>query len=348
MRSFCGQLATVAALSGAWAAIVCQDDFEGVDPSSAEAKGGRKATDQRLGARFEKKGHAHLLCEGVDKNGTTVQSTAEFRGANIGFKSGWQSANPYGEVRWELTDVNGQQLPEYGDISIPGKYSKYLVCGDKPPKLDGQVSQFSDAMVLENKLQPNSDHSATITALAFLNDDAKSSVLEGEAYSIEQDMGGCKLEMMVKVPVNADGDTTFTININFHKDEGEAALNAGLTARNENGMIVIDSSLQTSDGSKTALSMASSLICVEKDAATGKSLSNEDVTISDLSNFPKESRSFTYTIPKEVTEDQKCYDLYWDPGMTPFTQDQEVETSAVGPESGLASLFVLLSVGMCL
>lgn len=356
MRSLCGQLAQVAALSGAWAEIVCMDNFEGVDPTSPDALGGRNATDQRLGAMFEKVGHGHLKCEGLDSEGSIVQVTAELRGANIGFKAGWQSANPFGEVRWALTDVNGEQLPEFGEITIPQKYQKYLICGDNPPNIGNGIAQFSDALVLENKLQPASARSATITALAFLNDAKKASVLNGnEVYSLEQDMGGCKMEFMVKVPVNTAGDTTFAININFHMDNTEAnpkaeeELNAGLTARNVNGMVVIDSALTTSDGSKTALAMAESLICVKAGATTGTSLDSKDVTISDLSGFPAD-RSFTYTIPKAVTDAGQCDFLYWDPTATPFatkgkgTRDSSSSdtSNALGTQLGLASLLILL------
>lgn len=295
----------ISTFAGTAAEIVCQKDFQ-----NTADMGGRADTDQRLGYWTEGAGHGHLLCQGIDANGTVVKSTCEFNGANIGFKTGWQSANPHGEVRWELTEVNGQSVSK-GTLEVPAVYTEYELKSDDCGTGDGgDPFQFSDAMVVENKLGGTS---ATITALAFLNDGKKKDVLKkGKAvYSVEADMGSCKLEMMVKIPVNPDGDTTFAININFHKDEGEEELNAGLTAENKDNMVEISSDLDAADGSKVVLVMARGLVC----ESTESNIANEDITISDLSRFP-EDRSFTYSVSKSAADG--CEFLYWDPTMTPF------------------------------
>jgi hypothetical protein len=303
MFSKLGQGIILSTLTSTNAEIVCQSDFQGTTDM-----GGRGENDQRLAYWVEGDGHAHLLCQGKMANGSYVQSTCEFRGGSIGFKTGWQSANPHGEVRWELTEVNGQAVSK-GTIEVPSAYSKHALKSDGCGTGDGgDPFQFRDAMVVENKLGGTS---ATITALAFRNDGVKAEVLTNEVYSVDADMGSCKLEMMVKIPVNPNGDTTFGISIRFHKDEGEEELNQGLTAANKDGMVEISSSLDAADGSKVALVMARGLIC----ESSKQALANEDITISDLSNFPDDN-TFTYSVKQSAAS--SCEFLYWDPTMTPF------------------------------
>merc|ERR1712232_135564 len=131
-------------------------------------------TDQKLGAWKESNGNAHLLCESSIVDGRVVRTTTELKRGKVGFKTGWQSANPYGQINFEVTSVNEHQTSE-GSIGIVSGYDKYKVCGSAD---GGDPWQFGDVMGIINNV--GGGNGAQIMAYAFRNDATKEIVMAGE------------------------------------------------------------------------------------------------------------------------------------------------------------------------
>jgi hypothetical protein len=283
--------------------MTCIQDFQG-----SYELGGRSMSDNRLGTKMEQPGHGHLLCEGVNVTGGIVRTTTEFRAGNIGMKTGWQSANPFGEARFNLVEVNGVSLT-FGTLAIKSGYEQHKICGS------GQdVWQFADAMVIENTL---SDSATKITGYAFLNEATKNTVMAGETlFSVPLAMGSCKLEVVVAIPVNANGDTTFAVEVMFHRDEGEEELNNGLRLNSAGEELIIesDSKLGMADGTNKTMTMAKGVVCAKTKTAVPASA----ITLT-LPNMPQETR-FVYSVARSAVAE--CEMLYWDPTMTPYGGDQ--------------------------
>ena len=56
-------------------------------------------TDQRFAVWQESDGHHHILCESGVVSGKVTRTTVEQMRSELGLKTGWQSANPDGEIR---------------------------------------------------------------------------------------------------------------------------------------------------------------------------------------------------------------------------------------------------------
>merc|ERR1712079_84013 len=87
-------------------------------------------------------------------------------------------------------------------------------------------------------------------------------------------MLNCKLEVVVKLPVPASGNLTFSAAAYIERDTEEAAFNRGLTVEETASELLINTDQQTADGfrnstngTSTILSMAKGLVCGKDESA---------------------------------------------------------------------------------
>ena len=293
-------------------------------------RGGRANTDQVLSYMTEDEGIAQVFCESAVENGTVFRTATQMRYGDIGMKSGWQSANALGEARFGLVEVNGQQvyqevderpLPGLATITTHPAYEKYNLC-------DGNNGvqpefQFSDGMCVVSTLKVG----AIMRVYSFRDDTAKETVLAGETlFSIDGSMNGCKLEIVVELPVPSEGDFSFKLRMFLHHDTREAEMMAGLTHDMNDAEPLGEVLLTTSADPDFSMTMSKKLICKNTEqAVTG-------VTIDDA-DFPM----FTFTVPRANVEN--CGSIFFDPKISPM--GASAGRTAVADQSEFSSAFAI-------
>jgi hypothetical protein len=295
------------------------------------ARGGRARSDQMLGVYKENKWTGHLLCEsGLLPDGRVVRVKTEMQHGKIGFGTGFQSANPHGVILFNLNKVNGVSLgpddanKKDGNITInpEKKWQDQLICGDGS---GGSYWQFDKGMSIINSLAGGTK----LIGYAFKNDADKATLLAGEElFSVDGSMLGCKLEVVVEMPVPATGDMTFDVQVKVEIDatakrpNKEPEYNAGLKLNNLAEDIEITTDQETAakmrnntiNGSSVILSMSKGLVCKK----TKQKVAASEITITGVAEWDpaKGGNTFGYTVKRATIVN--CESLYWDPTMAPF------------------------------
>jgi len=204
-----------------------------------------------------------------------------------------------------------QPLPGLATITTHPAYEKYNLCDAN----DGEF-QFSDGMCVVSTLKVG----AVIRVYSFRDDTAKETVLAGETlFSIDGSMNGCKLEIVVELPVPSSGDFSFKLRMFLHHDTREAELMAGLTHDMNDAEPLGEVVLTTSADPDFSMTMSKKLICKNTEqAVTG-------VTINDA-----DSPTFTFTVPRANVEN--CGSVFFDPKIAPMGASAGRTAVAVQPD----------------
>ena len=246
----------------------------------------------------------------------------------IGFGTGWQSANPLGSVYFELKNLNGNALTN-GVISICDGYNNsvssggQLVCGAGSM---GSYWQFDKGMCIKNTLPAVTGFTEGVNlyGYSFRNDAAKTALLAGETlFSVDASMLGCKLEVVVELPIPTSGTLSFEVQTRIERDTEETVYNQGLTIREANNQIEILTPQATADSMRNnslpgmnnvLIVMAKGLICKN----TGLAVPQSDIAITvgsanggAISNFNNNAAENTFTYTIQRTNIASCGSLYW-------------------------------------
>jgi len=271
-----------------------------------------------LGVYKEHSYQAHLLCEsGLLPDGRVVRVKTELNAGKVGFGTGWQSANPLGVIQFKLKKVNDVTFDDSnskdGTIAINPAYTTQKICGDGS---GGSYWQFDKGMSIINSLPGGTK----LVAYAFKNDADKATLLAGQKlFSIDGSMLGCKLEVVVELPIPATGDLSFEVSARIERDTLEQEYNAGLTLKDTGTDLEISTDKKTAaemrnntiKGSNVIMSMSRGLICKKTEQAVNAS----EISISGITGWDP-TGSFTYTVKRATIA--ACESLYWDPTMAPF------------------------------
>ena len=136
---------------GAAATLGCAGGMEAFKSDNRPA--GWAEADQRFAVYQESSGHHHILCESGVESGKVTRTTVYQMRTELGLKTGWQSANPSGEIRVRVTEVNGVPLSTEMDgnaaatTAFATGYDSHKLCGTG----DGSSPwEIGDALALKS------------------------------------------------------------------------------------------------------------------------------------------------------------------------------------------------------
>ena len=204
----------------------------------------------------------------------------------------------------DLVRANGIDLWAASDSNVnyniaPG-WDQYRICGD------GTVAnrwQFGDAMAIQ----------ATFTAIAgvkmttygFRSEAAKCAALEGDnTFTVPFDMGGCRLQVVVEIPVPGNGPLSFEVVFSVHHGQSgkENAINAALVSTQVEQDIVI------SYESRELVSMQTGLVCKQTEQAIPEAAIQREQPSGDGVALIFQVQPYAL---------QNCQSVVWDPLLSP-------------------------------
>ena len=270
--------------------------------------------DQRFGAKKEKEGHHHIKCESAKTltagNLTYTRATMEFKLAEIGIGGQWgEELFKLLETRFRVHKVNGVHLSTEEDGNskattvIPDSYKKYMVCSS-----DGDsFMEFGDALVLESTYA--GIPGLKVTAFGFRSEDAKQRVLDGnQLFAVDANMGSCRMEIVVEIPVPANGDLSFEVQFYVHGSQGgksEEEINNALKTKEVGNEIVV-----TYDDAEL-MGMSTGLVCKNTKLAVPSS----NVTRERVPDY-SQGEVWKYSVNRSAVT--ACGSVVFDPRMTPL------------------------------
>jgi hypothetical protein len=207
-----------------------------------------------------------------------------------------------------VSKVNGVELSTEEDgnakatTNIPSKYEKYKVCSSD----SDSFMEFGDALVLESTFADIPG--LKVTAFGFRSEDAKQRALEGEQlFAVDANMGSCRMEIVVEIPVPESGNLTFEVQFyvhGSHKGKSEEEINAALETKEVGNEIVV-----TYDDAEL-MGMSTGLVCESTKLAVPAS----NVT---RARVPGSSQGevWEYSVPRSTVA--ACGSVVFDPRMTP-------------------------------
>ena len=275
--------------------------------------------DQRFGVKKESDGHHHIKCESArtptagTESVTYTRATMEFKLAEIGIGGQWgevlfQLMETVQETRFRVKEVNGVSLSTEQDGNakattvVPTSYEKYKVCSSGD---DDSFMEFGDALVLESTYA-NADLSGLkVSAFGFRSEDAKKRVLEGnQLFAVDANMGSCRMEIVIEIPVPTSGDLSFEVEFYVHNATNEDQINAALKTQEVGNEILV-----TYDDTEL-MGMSTGLVCKSTTLAVPAS----NVTRERVDDGSK-GEVWKYSVPRSAVA--ACGAVVFDPRMTP-------------------------------
>jgi len=233
----------------------------------------------------------------------------EFKLAGIGIGGHWgQALFQLLDTRFRLKEVNGVSLSTEMDGNakattvVPTSYEKYKVCSSGD---DNSFMEFGDALVLESTYA-NADLSGLkVSAFGFRSEDAKKRVLEGnQLFAVDANMGSCRMEIVIEIPVPSSGNLSFKIEFYVHNATNENQINAALKTQEVGNEILV-----TFDDTEL-MGMSTGLVCKNtKMAVPASNVARERVY--DASQV----EVWKYSVPRSAVA--ACGAVVFDPRMTP-------------------------------
>ena len=273
--------------------------------------------DQRFGAKKEADGHHQIKCESARTpaagNTTTyTRATMEFKLAQIGIGGQWGEALfKLPETRFRVQEVNGVELSTETNGNakattvVPTAYEKYKVCSHGDSK---SFTEFGDALVLESTYA--SFPGLKVSAYGFRSEAVKKSVLQGnQLFSVDANMGSCRMEIVAEIPVPASGNFSFKIRFYVHGSgwgKTEEQINAGLQTQEVGNEIVVTFNSTELMGMSTGLVCKSTKLAVPAANVTREKVAGGSSTQGEV---------WKYSVPRAAVA--SCAALVFDPRMTP-------------------------------